>query len=192
MVPIKDWSLLLEAAALALWPKPQQMCCFCFSLANLQPSASSLRTAREQKNSTPPHNSPATNNVNDEAFLLHVSGERKKRVTSVGANLAMTSHKSVCALTSKKNNKKNNNTHVLTQANCCLPQAAISTMCGSQFELLGNRSTCLSRKKPLEPSQKSPFAFADVRFTFREIINVRRILNEGPHMLASKIGGGGL
>lgn len=49
MVLIKGWSLLLEAAMLALWPKPQQMCCFCFSLANWQPSVSSLRMARERK-----------------------------------------------------------------------------------------------------------------------------------------------
>lgn len=78
MVLIKDWSLLLEAAMLALWPKPQQMCCFCFSLANWQPSASSPRTARERKSSTP----PATNKVKDEANLPHVSRGRKKGTRS--------------------------------------------------------------------------------------------------------------
>lgn len=81
MVLIKGWSLLLEAAVLALWPKPQQMCCFCFSLANWQPSASSLRTARERISSTSP-SPPAANKVNDEAYLPHVSRGRKEGTSS--------------------------------------------------------------------------------------------------------------
>lgn len=149
MVLIKGWSLLLEAAVLALWPKPQQMCCFSFSLANWQPSASSLRTARERISSTSPSPPPPLIKSTMRPIFLTSAGEgRKGRVPSVGRNLAMTSRESARVLASK------NETHVLTQADCRPPQSAIPPMCGSQFELLGNRSTCLSRKSHLSQLKK--------------------------------------
>lgn len=105
MVLIKDWSLLLEAAMLALWPKPQQMCCFCFSLANWQPSASSPKTVRERKSSAPP---PLIKSTMRPIFLMS-AGDRRKGTSSFRGEKP------------RERTDSRNETHVLTQADCCPP-----------------------------------------------------------------------
>lgn len=67
--------------------------------------------------------------------------------------------------------------HSLIKQNACadsgqLSLASIPTTCGSQFELLGNRSTCLSRKSHLSHICRCAL------YLKGEKINVHRKLNK--------------